>query len=136
MDLYDILSELLETDNPLTWEFEDSDVSNNSCEVWCGSWWRQAQRTAEEITDRKLLCIILYTDGINVDWAGKINLCPIMMTLGNFHLHHQRSTEGKRLLGFIPQFAAYELEQMFDGNASAPMLGIARRKILHDCMDM
>lgn len=135
-DLFDVLGEILLTDHILQWDFKETEVGSNRGELWFGLWWKNAQRVANEIKGRKLLCIILYTDGVVVDWAGKINLCPIMMTLGNFDLQHQRRVQGKRLLGFIPQFGAHELAGMIDGNASSAALAVARRKILHDCMDM
>lgn len=83
--------------------------------------------------NRKLLSIILYTDGINVDFHGKINLTPIMMTLGNFDLSVQRSLAGKRLLGFVPQLREDDYIRLFKHERHDK--SAITRLLAHSCVD-
>lgn len=72
-------------------------------ELTSGAWYR-AQR--EEIyrgeSPRIILPIILYLDGIAVDFFGRISVTPLFVTLGSLPVSVRDTFRGKRLLGFVP----------------------------------
>lgn len=127
-----MIADLLLSGERLQWDFKDVRQGNQVClyncvitiiifstphqpimgELCTGDWWKETSDIAHR-KNRKLLCIILYTDGIRVDFHGKINLTPIMMTLGNFDIGVQRSLAGKRLLGFVPQLHEDDYVKLF-----------------------
>jgi len=147
-----MVSDLLLSEIAIQWEFKEVTQFAQVCyvlasestqqlikgqpvvgELCTGDWWKEMAEVARQQTC-KLLCIILYTDGIRVDYHGKINLTPIMMTLGNFDLKVQRSLPGKRLLGFIPQIHEEDIMKAFNGRSYDP--AEITRSVAHSCMNL
>lgn len=68
-----------------------------------GDWWRDAELGIQTRDPKgKVLAVILYVDGVSVDFFGNVNMYPIMMTLGNYDSTTRNTIQAKRLLGFIP----------------------------------
>jgi len=135
-----MVSDLLLNDDCMQWTYAEERLNeskpvlvNNTVmgDLHSAEWWREAC-TLAKTRGCQLLCIILYTDGIVVDWAGKISLTPIMMTLGNFDSTTRRSLKGKRLLGFVPQLSVDDCFRLFpDGKMDT---GALHRDIVHRCI--
>lgn len=97
-------------------------------EMHSGDWWKDVQGIAGT---SKLLSIILYTDGIAVDFFGRTTLIPVMITLGNFPSAIQRKLVGKRLIGFVPYLRAGLIR-----GSSQVHPSIVRRRVMHDALNM
>lgn len=144
-----MVADLLLIDEELQWEFKEvpqtlqqtstsrdgggqpKECDNVVGQLYTAGWWKETAILAAS-KGCKLLSIILYTDGIVVDWAGKIKLTPIMMTLGNFDLQAQRSLRCKRLLGFVPHVSAADYINLF-GNDKVDTAEM-NRLVTHSCL--
>ena len=66
-------------------------------------WWEEESQKYSEHPNHCVLSVILYVDGIAVDFFGKLTMIPIMATIGNFSRDMRVSAKGKRLIGFVPK---------------------------------
>lgn len=131
LDIANVLADLLSIrDFEMHHQFEQHTVNGEQGyrEMNSGDWWKEL---GGQTTNGNLLSIILYTDGISVDFFGRTTMIPVMMTLGNFKVRNQRQLVGKRLLGFVPHLSTAEIRRFSDVHPS-----IIRRHILHSTISM
>lgn len=96
-------------------------------ELHSGTCWRDLEAKLQEQTPTGVvLPIILYVDGVLVDFFGKINMIPLMLTLGTFSVSTRQSLVGKRLVGFIPSLSEEQIRIKTRKSPSA-----VRREVLH-----
>lgn len=96
-------------------------------ELVSGDWWMDCERTVRARNrNHSLLSIILYVDGVVVDFFGKVSMTPIMLTLGNLPVAQRQTIAAKRLLGFVP---ALREDQIRDRTSTAS--SAVRRGLLH-----
>ena len=101
-------------------------------ELWTGEWWKIAQQRVNlECPGAILGSIILYIDGISVDFFGNIQLVPIMMTLGNFSTRVRQSVDAKRVVGFVPYLSDEKIAARTKMSPSK-----VRREIMHAAFKM
>ena len=105
-------------------------------ELHTAEWWHStricfAQKFGNVQGRHALLGVILYVDGIAVDFFGKVGLMPIMLTIGNLPRKARESTQGKRLLGFIPSLSKVEIKQRTKKDP-----GMVKRDLMHQAMNM
>ena len=94
-------------------------------EIHSANWWRDGEAHLPT-PQHRLLSIILYVDGVSLDFFGNVHVMPIMLTFGNFPHHARESLRGKRLLGFVPYVDAQRVHKTTHLDVS-----IVRRMILH-----
>lgn len=131
LDIAKVLADLLSVKEFERYYEYQTHVANSEqgyTEMYTGDWWREMQRV---VRVRKLLAIILYTDGIAVDFFGHTTLIPVMLTLGNFPYSLQRKVTGKRLIGFIPYLNTGMIRRCSDIHPS-----VVRRSMMHDALNM
>ena len=97
-------------------------------ELHSGTFWRDVEA---EVRDRSagathVLSIILYIDGVQVDFFGKVSMIPVMLTLGNLNAATRQTLSAKRLVGFVPSLSEEEIRTKTTKPASA-----VRREIMH-----
>lgn len=132
VDIVHVLADLLSIrDLERHFDFEQCVVNGESGyrEMNTGDWWKEMEQTVPRYG--KLLSIILYTDGISVDFFGHTTMIPVMLTLGNFKVRNQRQLSGKRLLGFVPHLNAGEIRRLTSAHPS-----LVRRHLLHSTISM
>jgi hypothetical protein len=96
-------------------------------ELVSGDWWMHCERAVRARNrDHSLLSIILYVDGVVVDFFGRVSMTPIMLTLGNLPVAQRQTIAAKRLLGFVP---ALREDQIRDRTSTAS--SVVRRELLH-----
>ena len=109
-------------------------------ELWTAKWWENATENARRrctqsaeagVEPVQVLSIILYVDGINVDFFGNIQLIPVMVTLGNFSTKARQALEAKRVLGFIPHLSDEAIVSRTKVSTST-----VRRELMHAAIDM
>lgn len=101
--LKDVLEDMLDNDPECRKIFEPGVLFDGSTrlvgDIHTADWFTDVCR---KVAPKKPLAIILYLDGIAVDFFGRIALTPIFLSLANYNLVTRESAQGKRLLGFIP----------------------------------
>src|SRR5690606_10169607 len=96
-------------------------------ELHSGTFWRDVEVQArEQLPGVCVLPIILYVDGVLVDFFGKVSMTPVMLTLGNFDAATRETLAAKRLVGFVPSLSEEEIRMRTTKSTSA-----VRREILH-----
>lgn len=97
-------------------------------ELHSGTFWRDTELKIRDQLARTMhvLPIILYVDGLQVDFFGKVHMTPIMLTLGNLDATTRQTLSAKRLVGFVPSLSEEEIRTHTTKPASA-----VRREILH-----
>lgn len=80
-------------------------------EITSGDWWKETEDCAREKNPRLdgLLPILLYIDGVAVDFFSRVKMHPVVVSLGNLNRGQRDSLKGKRLLGFIPELSDTEI---------------------------
>lgn len=113
------------------YKFEQYELNGESGyrEMNSGDWWKEMQIRLPPFAN--LVSVILYTDGISVDFFGHTTMIPVMLTLGNFKARNQRQLSAKRLLGFVPYLNAGVIGQCTSVSAS-----VVRRHLLHSTLSM
>jgi len=95
-------------------------------ELHSGNWWREKQAFVRAVdTNSSVLSLILYVDGVLVDFFGKISMIPIMISVGNFSQSYRQTLASKRLFGFIPSLSEEQIRSQTRKNVS-----VVRREIL------
>jgi hypothetical protein len=97
-------------------------------ELHSGSFWRDVEAGVRERSAcaTHVLSIILYVDGVQVDFFGKVSMIPVMLTLGNLDAATRQTLSAKRLVGFVPSLSEEEIRTKTTKPASA-----VRREIMH-----
>jgi hypothetical protein len=80
-------------------ERETGDGSLLYSEVTSGQWFKEVE---QNVSPSKVLAIIPYVDGVNVDFFDSISMIPLVITLGNLERKYRNQLSGKRLVAFIP----------------------------------
>lgn len=137
-DIWDIVAELLLCSDDMKWDSTEkallqSDEEREYSDIRDGLWWQNAVKEAEDVPNRKLLCLIVYTDGISPYFFQHTTLMPVMITLGNLPRAVQRSPRGKRLLGFIPHITERRFNSLKGKWRELPTL---RRFLVHKSFDV
>lgn len=80
-------------------------------EMTSGDWWKETEDFVRSKNPRLegLLPILLYIDGVAVDFFSRVKMHPVVLSLGNFNRGQRDSIKGKRLLGFIPELSDTEI---------------------------
>ena len=139
MDLWDLVADFL-TSVDTTTEIDSFCASpavpegdKVLSELKDSAWWEEAQAEAAK-QGSQVLCIILYTDGFSPYFQQHTTLVPVLMTLGNMSLRRQRSTSGKRLVGFIPHLTDAIVSPFFQKGSRKYDLAALRRHTVHSCL--
>jgi hypothetical protein len=136
-DILSVLADMLVTDN--SWEgdiqmdyLRKTDESGEQMydEIYTGDWFRDTQQHVRGTygPSKKVLSVILYVDGVTVDFFGNVSLIPVMMTIGNYAEAYRQTKAGKRLLGFIPSFTGKESQTPFPPSR-------LNRELMHAAME-
>ena len=115
----------------------DEDGVRTYGEMWTGDWWKKsienisqfqvpAQPQTEFPTAANILSIIIYVDGVSLDFFGNVHAIPIMLTFGNYSRQDRQCLRSKRLLGFVPHISDKDIPLQCRESASA-----VRRYLLH-----
>lgn len=74
-------------------------------ELNTGRWWATAEKKSGASLNKEysIMPIILYTDGASPDFRRSAALKPIVVQCGNFVGAVNRTTNGKRCVGFWPK---------------------------------
>jgi hypothetical protein len=94
---------------------DDQRAERQFDEIVTADWFKHSEEHVRRVhgDSKKVLSVILYIDGVTVDFFGNISLMPIMLTIGNFHEAYRQTKLGKRLLGFIPSISKTSDEHRF-----------------------
>ena len=125
--LAELLAEVRQPDQFfLRFEHRTDETTNERIygDINTAEWWRN--NDDHSTSETNILSIILYIDGISVDFFGNVQLVPIMATLGNFRHEFRQSLAGKRLVGFVPHMDEASIKRRTRTAAST-----VRRQILH-----
>lgn len=96
-------------------------------EIHSGDWWRDCEIAVRaNVPHASILSVILYVDGVAVDFFGRMNLIPVVLTLGNFSTEQRQTLEAKRLVGFVPSLTETQIRSLTTRPSSA-----VRRELLH-----
>jgi hypothetical protein len=123
-DVLSVIADMVNAEN--AWEgdirmdfvrksFSNDHAERQFDEIFTADWFKHSEEQVRRVhgEEKKVLSVILYIDGVTVDFFGNISLMPIMLTIGNFHEAFRQTKSGKRLLGFIPSVSKQTSELRF-----------------------
>jgi hypothetical protein len=110
-----------------SYEGEESILYND---ISSGQWFKEVE---DLIRPSKVLAIIPYLDGVNVDFFDSISMVPVVVTLGNLERKYRNQLSGKRLVAFLPNPSDEEI-RLHLGNKED--LSACRHFIWNKCLEM
>jgi hypothetical protein len=86
-------------------------------ELNTGSWWNETERrmSAKLQVENHYLCpLIFFIDGTHADEKGRLEVEPVLLTLGNMRSSKRRTDKAQILLGFVPTYPRCSEERARD----------------------
>ena len=86
-------------------------------ELNTGSWWIETERRMHDklkVENHYLCPLIFFIDGTHADEKGRLEVEPVLLTLGNICSSKRRTDKAQILLGFIPTYPRCSEERARD----------------------